>query len=1204
MKSALRKNTFMEIFKTKSRFLSIFLIVAIGIAFFAGVKNTAPDMRGSADIYYKDSNLSHFRLVSTMGFSENDIEALKGLSGIEVYPGYFADVMIKSGDQELAARVMSLPEYGKNPEVNSLELAEGRFPEKADECIIDSGALVTRRSVGDKIEMLSGTDDPLSDTLSVTEYTVVGTFVSPMYIDKSSRGNTTIGNGNISTIIYVSEENFLTDVYTEVYLTSEVLKSQAAYSEKYDDEAEKLQSVVEKLGENREIERYDEIIAEAEGELSKAEKELEDGRREADEKLSDAEKELNDAKKELDDAEKELTDADKKIQDGKKELEDSRKQLDDGWEELRKGQETFDREIGDAKKQLEEQSELLDDSEKQYNEGYELYSNGLAEYNQGLSQYRQMKEQLDAGKQYLAVMEQYSFIYDLAGAGAAAAPPARANFAENSLGFSPAEGTEAPDPMQGIGDILGSFPSEEEIMQILGNLPSEEELQGVMNGTASPEEIGALLNKLPPKEELEAQQQAMERADTILDTVGARLEASKEQLDASEAELGEARRQLDNGRKQLNEAKQTLAQKKSEGEQRLLDSRAALEEGEKQYSQGILDIDRGEKDYIEGKQKYEEGKAEYEDGLAEYEQAKSDAEKEISDGEKKINDAKRELKELSAPKWYVFDRSGNIGYAEYGENADRINNIASVFPVFFILVAALVCLTTMTRMVEEQRSQIGTLKALGYTNGQIIFKFMFYALSATILGALFGALIGQKLFPFAIISAYGMLYSIHVIHIPTDWLLTAVCMLVSAAAVAFTVYMACKNELSEQPAQLMRPKAPRAGKKILLDRLPIWKKVGFNSKVTARNLFRYKRRMFMTVVGIAGCTALTLVGFALENSISDIINKQYEELNLYDGFFAYDSVDESDTNNIISVVEENGYKSTRYLQKQLSVRANGKTYRAYLIVPDNKEEFLEYYTFRSRTTHEPYEFEEDRVLIDEKLSMLLGISAGDGMEVYQEETDIKNVNVSACVECYPNHYVYMSKGLYEDIFGEAPEPNIMAFGGREGELTKEEQDEFASRLLETNAVLSINFKDDLVVTMATMLDALNSVVAILIICAGALAFVVLYNLTNINITERIREIATLKVMGFYDTEVDGYIFRENLILTLMGIAVGLFGGYFLSQFIIQTAEIDLVMFGREIKPLSYVYSGAITLVFSIVVAVYMHGHLKKVDMIEALKSVE
>lgn len=1194
MKSALRKNALMEIFKTKSRFLSIFLIVAIGIAFFAGVKNTAPDMRSSADIYYKESNLSHFRLVSTMGFSEKDIEALRGLSGTAVYPGYFSDVMIKSGDQELAARVMSLPEYGENSPVNSLELEEGRFPEKPDECIVDSGALVTHRSVGDKIVMFSGTEDPLSDTLSVTEYTVVGTFVSPMYVDKSARGNTTIGNGNISTIIYVSEENFLTEVYTEVYLISDSLKASAAYSAEYDDESERLCDEIEKLGDVRENERYNEILQEAEEELDKAEKELADGKREADEKLRDAEKELNDAKKELEDADKELKDAEKKIEDGRRELEDSRKQLDDGLAELREGQAAFDREIGDAEKLLEEQEELLNDSEIRYNEGLKQYEQGLSEYKDGLSQYERAAEQLEAGKQYLAVMERYSFIYELAGSPSGAdSPVTRA-----------AENGGASDAMQGIGELLGSFPSEEEIMKILGNLPSEEELRGIMSGTASPEEIQALLSRLPPKEELTAQRQAMAQADAALTALSAQLDAAKQQLDASEAELKAAGKQLDDGKRRLAEARQTLASKKSEGEKQLSDSWAALEEGESKYSQGLSDIEQGERDYEEGKKKLEEGREEYEKGLAEYAESKADAEKEIADAEQKISDARKELEELSAPQWYVFDRSGNSGYSEYGQNADRINNIASVFPVFFILVAALVCLTTMTRMVEEQRSQIGTLKALGYTNWQIIFKFMFYALSATILGALFGALIGQKLFPFAIISAYGMMYSIPVVNIPTDWLLTGICTLVSAAAVALTVYMSCKNELSEQPAQLMRPKAPRAGKKILLDRLPIWKRVGFNGKVTARNLFRYKRRMFMTVVGIAGCTALTLVGFALENSISDIINKQYRELNSYDGFFVYDGADEGDTENIISVIEENGCTSTKYLQKQLTVRAKGNTYHAYLIVPDNKEEFLKYYTFRSRTTHEPYEFEENRVLIDEKLSRLLGIKAGDGMELYQEETDVKSVKVSACVENYPNHYVYMSKGLYEELFGESPEPNIMAFGGRERTLTEEEQDVFASQLLETNAVLSINFRDDLIVTMSTMLDALNSVVAILIICAGALAFVVLYNLTNINITERIREIATLKVMGFYDLEVDGYIFRENLILTLMGIAAGLFGGFFLAQFIIQTAEIDLVMFGRDIKPLSYVLSGAITLAFSMIVTAYMHGHLKKVDMIEALKSVE
>lgn len=1162
MKSALRKNTMMEILKTKSRFLSIFFIVAIGIAFFAGVKNTAPDMRLSADNYYKKSELAHFRLISTMGFSENDIETLENTEGLEVYPGYFADVIIDSGEQDEIARVMTLPEYGKNGNVNMLELQEGRFPEKPDECIVDSGALSSRRSVGDRIVMVSGGDEDLSKTLSVTEYTVVGTFVSPAYIDKSARGNTTLGNGNISTLVYVNEENFLTEVYTEIYIRAEGLSSLAAYSKAYDDENDFVKKQLELIGDNREIERYNEILEQANGEIAKAEKELEDAKKEANEKLDEAKSELDKAKKDLENAEKSLADAKKELEDGRRKLDDSRKELDSGWSQLRDGEKELEEKINQAQKEINEKKKLLSEAEEKYREGVKEYNKGLDEYNKGLAQYNEGVAQYEKGLIYYSLILKYHNgeidIFQLAAA----------------LGFILPQQQDggAYVPAAAMPDI----PSE--ILEFIANLPS--------------------------KEETEAQLAALEETGKMLEATALKLDQAKKELADADKKLRESEIQLDEGNRQLSEAEQTVAAEKEKGEAKLKENREALEEGEKQYAQGLEDFRRGEVEYADGMNKYTEGIEKYNDGLSKYETSVAEAEKEIADGEQKLRDAKRELKDIENPVWYIFDRSGNGGYSEYGENAERINNIASVFPVFFILVAALVCLTTMTRMVEEQRSQIGTLKALGYTNRQIISKFMLYALSATLLGALAGAVFGQKLFPFAIISAYGMLYDISGMSIPTDWLLTFVCMAVSAAAVALTVYFSCKGELSEQPAQLMRPKAPRAGKKILLDRLPIWKKVGFNGKVTARNLFRYKRRMLMTVVGIAGCTALTLVGFGLENSISDIINKQYGELNSYDGFLAYDSVDEGDTEKILSVIDENGYKSIKYLQKQITVRTDKGTCNAYLVVPENKNEFLNYFTFRSRTDHTPYEFEEDRVLIDEKLSLLLGVEAGEEAEIYQDETDIRSVSVSACVENYPNHYVYMSRALYERLFGEAPDFNIIAFGSRETPATEKEQDLFAESLLGTNAVLSVNFKDDLIITMSTMLNALNSVVAILIISAGALAFVVLYNLTNINITERIREIATLKVMGFYDGEVDSYIFRENLILTLMGIAAGLFGGYFLAQFIIQTAEIDLVMFGREIKPLSYVYSAAITLVFSIVVAIYMHGHLKKVDMIEALKSVE
>ncbi len=1171
MKSALQKNTVIEIFKTKSRFLSIFSIVAIGISFFAGVNNTAPDMKNSADSYYKRSNLSHYRLISTLGFTEEDIAALNGIDGVTVYPGYFADVMVKNGENDEIVRVMSLSEYGKNNEVNRLELAEGRFPEKPGECLADSGGLAAVRHPGDKMTLLSSDENDIKDTVSVTEYTVVGTFVSPSYIDMSSRGNTTVGNGNISSLMYIPEENFTVEVYTELYLTADSLATLKAYSSEYDRENERLTQILEDIGENREIERYDEILNEANEEIGKAENELDEAREKAEKDLDKAKKELDDALKEIEKGEKELAEAKNKLDEVKQTLNNARKELDENTALYYKGAEEFSDRINKARVQLSEQRRQLDENYKKYLQELEEYNLNVRQFREADSKYKEGLEKYNEGYRYYSLLDSYYNdyidVFDLAAA----------------------LGTELP------GIEYRDYIDQSDNNGITVIVP-DYVLQAVYEFTYS----------LPSTIEASV-------ALSQLESTKAQLDASAEELSKVNAELTAAGKQINSvgetfktGYTQLEEAERTLENEKNNGQRALDDNKLQLDSAEKEYQKGVNDYRQGEVDYAKGVAELQEGRDKYSDGLKEYEKGKTEAKNKIADGQQKIRDAKRELLNLENPTWYVFDRDDSPGYAEYGQNAERINNIASVFPIFFILVAALVCLTTMTRMVEEQRSQIGTLKALGYTNGQIIYKYMFYALTATIFGGLFGAVAGQKLFPFVIIKAYGMLYTISDLIIPTDWILTVLCILASAAAVSLTVYFSCKSELSEQPAQLMRPKAPRAGKKILLDKLPLWKKVGFNGKVTARNLFRYKRRMLMTIVGIAGCTALTLVGLALEDSISDIIDKQYNELTLYDGFFAYDSVDEGDTEQILNVTEKNNCDTVRYLQKKLFVSSGGKTADAYLTVPENKEEFLKLFIFRDRKTKDEFEFYDDRVMIDEKLSDLLNTKAGKEIEIYREGEEKHRLEVSACVENYPNHYVYMSKELYKELFGEEPEYNIMAFKEREGNVltNKTEQERFSAELLATNAVLSVNFKDGLVKTMSTMLNALNSVVGVLIISAGALAFVVLYNLININITERIREIATLKVMGFYDLEVDNYIFRETLILTLMGIAAGLFGGTFLSQFIIQTAEIDLVMFGREISGMSYLFSALITLVFSVIVIFYMHRHLKKVDMIEALKSVE
>ncbi len=1139
MKSALRKNAVTEIFRTKSRFLSIFCIVAIGIAFFAGVKVSSPDMKVTADSYYKETNLSHFRLVSTLGFSDKDVEALEGIEGITVYPAYFTDVLIASDETEETARVMSLKAYGESNEVNRLSLTEGRFPQEKNECIIDGTGFRASREVGEHITLLADGEDDLSQTLNTTEFDVTGVFTSPTYIDKSTKGSTTVGNGSISAIIYIPEECFETKAYTELYVTADELAAENAYSDGYESIEEKLTDALEATGDKRKDLRLEEVKEEARQEIADAQQELDEAKADADKELAEAWEKLEDGRIALEDGEKELADGKAELENSRILLEDSKKQLDEGRAQYENGLAQFEKGIADGKAEIEKQEKLLDDGEKQYEEGLAQYESGLAAYNDGKAQY-------DAA---VAALEEQAPNYEV---------------------------------------ILRAV----EIYYLVADRIEQQE------GELPPEVIEYIDSLIGLDEETKEQIAQLTEAKIKLDETAALLESSKAELDSAKETLDSSRRQLDSGRIQLYSGKLTLLEQEMEGRAKLNDSLAQLEEGEEQYNEGLEAYNQGVKELEEAEKTLSDSRKEYEDGVKEYEKGKADAEKELADAQQEIEDAKAEIDDLEPPSWYVFGRSGNPGYSEYGENAERINNIASVFPVFFILVAALVCLTTMTRMVEEQRSQIGTLKALGYTSGQVIFKYMFYALTATIAGALAGAAFGQKLFPFAIITAYGMLYTMPAMVIPMDWALTAVCLAVSAAAVALTVFACCKSALAECPAQLMRPKAPKAGKMIFLDKLPFWKKVSFNGKVTARNLFRYKRRMLMTVVGIAGCTALTLTGFALKDSISDIVEKQFSQLTFYDGLLAFESGEENEK-EITNILTKNGGDGAVYFQKSVTVSYNGKNVTAYLIVPRDTEKFGKYYLFRDRNTHEEFSIERENILIDEKSSLLLGIRAGDEVQLYSDETDIHTVMVGECVENYPQHYVYMTEEMYKDLFGEAPEYNMFAFstGGQS-------EDELAGTLLESGKVLTVSYKDSLMTTMTKMMEALDSVILILIVSAGALAFVVLYNLTNINITERIREIATLKVMGFYDKEVDGYIFRENLILTLMGIAAGLFGGTFLAKFIIQTAEIDLVMFGRDISVLSYFISAAMTLLFSLIVTLYMHRRLKRIDMIEALKSVE
>ena len=1200
MKSALLKTSLREIKNTRNRFFSIFGIVALGVGFFSGIKAAPPDMRISADKYYDDTRLMDFRLVSTYGFDENDIAAIEAIDGAEVYPSYFADLLSYSdGTSPEAARVFSLPE--DDSLINTIILTGGRMPEAPHECIVNASDMNgSHLSEGVKVYFTDGDGENPEDMLSRTEYTVVGSYMSSMYIDKTSYGSTSVGNGSIGNVYYIPAENFCVEYNTEVYVRFPELDSLNTYEDEYENRIDELTEKLEAAADVRSVERFDEIMEEADEELAKAKQELADAEEEANAEIADGEKEIADAKEKLDEAAVEIADAEKKIADGEKEIADARRELEDGYAELAEGRAEYEKEIADAEQKLADAEKEIEENEQKLIDGEKEYLDGLAEYEDGYEKFLEGKEEYEAGlAEYESGKSELDSQYEVLQQG----------YAEYEAGMAQLEASKAQLDAAAVQVeqakmYFGEYSDEYIAAKAQYDMGMAQYNAGLeqLNGAKAELDSGkALIDE--GYAQLDEAKKQLDEAKALIEENEKTLSDAKAELDKAAAEIEDGKRQLEEGRQTLEDSKAELEQAKIDAEQEFADAEQALADGEAELSQAEIDLEDGRQELLDGKKEYEDGLAELADGEKELADGKAEAEEKIADAKAELAEAEADLADLEQPEWYVFDRGDNPGYSEYGENANRINNIASVFPVFFILVAALVCLTTMGRMVEEQRTQIGTLKAIGYTSREIIFKYMFYAAAATLTGALVGVLVGMKLFPTVIIVAYGIMYNIPELCTPIDVPNAVISIAVCLAAMLFTVFFSCKSVLSEQAAQLMRPKAPKIGKRIFIERItPLWKRFNFSSKVTARNLFRYKRKMLMSTIGIAGCTALLLTGFALYDSINDIIRLQYGEIQFYDGMVIYDGekYPEADEKSA-EIIAEYG-ESVNVFQKQMSVSANDTDVDAYIAVPSDPEKFTEFFTLRSRQTGEHYELTDGTVYIDEKMSLLLGgVTGGDKLTISKSDTEKVDVTLTAFFENYPGHYVYMTENTYVQLFGEAPEYNSLYFSHN---LSTEDEGGLAERILKTEGTLTVSFSSAVKENYVNMLSALTLVIVVVIVSAGALAYVVMYNLTNINITERIREIATLKVLGFYDKEVDAYIFRENILLTLMGTAVGLFMGIFLAQFIITTAEVDLVMFGRNIYAGSYVLAAIFTLVFSLLVTLVMHRRLKDVDMIEALKSVE
>ena len=704
-----------------------------------------------------------------------------------------------------------------------------------------------------------------------------------------------------------------------------------------------------------------------------------------------------------------------------------------------------------------------------------------------------------------------------------------------------------------------------------------------------------------------------------------KLADAEKTLTDGEEELEQGKKDLEDGKKQLSEARTQLDEQKAaldEQEEQLKTAEAQfggstpeieagktkIAEAREQLSEGEKELETKESELAKAEETIKENETKLADGRKDYEEAKKEAEDKIAEGEDKIADAEADLAALEFPAWTVSDRNDMTDYSGYADNANQMKSLGAVFPVLFFLVAALISLTTMTRMVEEERTQIGTLKALGYSKSSIAGKYVFYALLATVGGSVLGILAGEKIFPYVIIDAYRIMYQ-HMDGMVLDYQLdhALVASLVALFCTMAGTLSACGKELASMPAVLMRPPAPKEGKRVFLERIGfIWKHLSFSWKSTVRNLFRYKKRLFMTVFGIGGCMALLLVGFGLRDSIMDVVLLQYGEIQLYDGMLVLNE-DASDA-EVEALKKDLSSRSDVkesmdvYMKKHAAKGENG-TCEVYLMMPEKLENFSDFIHTRNRITKEAYTLGDEGIILAEKTAKMLGVKSGGSITVESRDGEDVEVPVAEICENYMQNFAYISSGLYEKLFGSVPEANNILFKGADS-ADEAAIEKTGQELLKNKAALSVTYIGTLAGRLNDMLGSLDVVIVVLIISAGMLAFVVLYNLNNININERKRELATLKVLGFFDGEVSSYVFRENVLLTVFGCILGVVLGSALHRYVITTVEIESYMFGRIIKLPSYLISIAITFCFSILVNLLMHFKLKKIDMVEALKGAE
>ncbi|MBQ8834865.1 MAG: FtsX-like permease family protein [Oscillospiraceae bacterium] len=1157
-RNAMRTNLRQSILRSLGRYIAIVAIIALGAAIFVGLRMTKADMVATGQVYTDEQNMFDLRLVSTYGWGQEQLDQVEALAEemglVDVEGQFYTDLIARMGDEteDSVYRFYTLPQS-----INLPVLVSGRMPESPDECLAD-GDENNDSIIGKQVTISEGNEEDALDSVRERTLTVVGRVSSPLYIDMN-RGNTSIGSGVIQNYVYVLPEAFDVDYYTEIHVT--IPGDYTVYSDEYNDAmdamAEKLEPYLEPLAE----ERFQQVLADAKEAYADGIQELEDGLREFKDGKHEANEELKDAYFALKDGEQELTDNEEMLADGEQQLADAKKQLEDSEVTLANSRATLKKNKADAEAQLDAayaeltaNSAAVSENLTLVNAGMTQLAAGMAELNSGISQLESGLAQLDAGINQVEIM---------------------LLLVESSIHST----EEMLALAENIGSSMDSWAQQlRERLQELNTQRSEysaqaEELYGMRS------EYGGQLDELyatradleAQKVDLEANRQTLKDAQAAITAgfaeIAANRSSMKEQIAAAEAQLAAGEAKITAGWREI-EAK----------EQEIADGWMALEEGREKLAESWI---------------------EYEDGKREVAQELADAEAELRDAEQKLADAKETIDGMTESSLHILDRNTNVGYASLDSSSDIVAGVSKVFPVFFLLVAALVCITTMTRMVDEERTQIGTLKALGYSNGAIISKYMIYAGSSALVGCGLGVLAGSVVFPLILWEAYKIM-----LYIPNPLELTLDLGLCLGVVAAYTVVIllvtlyCCYRTLGEVPAELIRPKAPAAGKQLIFEKLPFWNRVSFLNKVTIRNIFRYHQRLAMMLVGIGGCTALLLTGFGLRDSIVNVVDFQFEDITSYDmevyfsGGMTQENMDTFREETASSVQDLMFYHQT-----SVEIDFEDQVRDIYMIAAS--EDIQRFIDFHHGDT--PLEMPgENELLISIGVAEALGIQEGDIVILRDPDMRTLEVTVSGVYYNHVYNYVILSPETIEAQWGETPELQMAFVKAAEGKRVHS----VSAQITAMDNVMNVSVSEDLAGMVRNMMDALDLVVIVVVFCAGLLAATVLYNLTNININERIREIATIKVLGFNATETAMYIFKENLTLTVVGAGFGLILGKLLLDFVMSEIKINMVWFLPRALPMSYVLSIVMTILMAIIVDYIFYFKLEKINMAEALKSVE